>query len=415
VSKKLLSKFALLFALAIILAACGDGNGPADEGAAEPTPTPADTAEEEETEPTEPTDEETTPAADGEEVVIAYQGPLTGDYAALGQNMIRGVELAVMEATEAGDLDFTITVRQFDSQGSPDQSPALANQIAADESIVAVVGPSFSGETNAAGPIFEQAGVPFVSPSATNPDLSDQGWTHFFRTVATDATQGPVVARFIADNLGATSVAVVDDSSDYGKGLADIVEESLEENDVEIVYRSGVEAGQQDFSAVVGQIAQSGAEAVFFGGYYAEAGLIRRQLVDQGAGDIQFVSDDGTFDPEFITTAGAAAAEGSFVSFPGADPLSADPEFLEAYRSEFDADPGAFTIEAYQNTLLIIEALKEVGTDRAAIRDFIDDFSGEIFGKQIEFDDNGDIAAQAFFIYEVVDGEWVQREAVTAD
>jgi branched-chain amino acid transport system substrate-binding protein len=406
VSKKLLSKFALLLALAVVLAACGNGT------TEEPTTEPTDAVDTEEPGDDEPGDDQ--PVVEGD-VVIAYQGPLTGDFAALGQNMIRGVQLAVMQANDSGELDFTITVRQFDSQGAPDQAPALANQMVADESIVALVGPSFSGETNAAGPILEQGGLPFVSPSATNPDLSGNGWTHFFRTVATDATQGPVAARFIFDNLGAESVAVIDDSSDYGRGLADIVADSLEENDVTIAYRGGVEQGQQDYSAVVGQIAQSGAEAVFFGGYYPEAGLIRRQLVDQGAGDIVFVSDDGTFDDEFITTAGAAAAEGSFVTFPGADPLSVDAAFLDAYQSEFDATPGAFTIEAYQNTLLIIEALKEVGPDRAAIRDFLDDFSGDIFGKLIEFADNGDIAAQAFFIYEVVDGEWVQREAVAAE
>ena len=279
-----------------------------------------------------------------------------------------------------------------------------------------MVGPSFSGETAASGPILEQGGLPFISPSATNPDLSQNGWTNFFRTVATDATQGPVAAKYIAENLGAQKVAVIDDSSEYGKGLADIVAASLEEAGAEVVFRQGVEAGQQDYSAIVGQVAQSGADAVFYGGYFSDAGLIRKQLVDNGAGDITFVSDDGAFDGGFIEVAGAEAAEGASVTFPGADPLSAPQEFLDAYAEVCDGGtPGAFSIEAYQNTLLIGEALKAGNYTREDIRQFVDDFSGELFGKQIEFTDEGDIAAQTFFIYTVEDGAFVQKEEVSVE
>jgi branched-chain amino acid transport system substrate-binding protein len=437
-SKKLLSVLGLLMALTLLAAGCGGGEAepgdtgttPADTGTA-----PADTGTEEMTdtgteemtdtgteEMTDTGTEEMTetetgaaPVGDcGDAVTIAYQGPLTGPNAALGINMLNGIQLAVDEANESGELDFMVEIESLDSQGDPAQAPPLAQGAAADDSVVAVIGPSFSGETAASGPIYEQAGLPFLSPSATNPDLSQNGWEYFFRTVATDATQGPVAARFIYENLGATQVAVVDDASEYGKGLADIVEQSLTENGATIVLREGVEAGTQDYSAVVGQIAQSGAEALFYGGYFSDAGLIRRQLVDNGAGDITFVSDDGAFDNALVEVAGADAAEGVWVTFPGADPLSADPAFLEAYNAAFDADPGAFTIEAYQNALILTQALQEVGCDRTAIRDFLDEFSGEVFGKQIEFDDNGDIAAQTFFVYQVENGAFVQQEEVQA-
>jgi branched-chain amino acid transport system substrate-binding protein len=388
----------------LLAAACGGGETDTADDASEPAAGDSEVA-------SEPVEGGEAP----ETVKIAYQGPLTGDNAALGINMLCGIELAVQELNDAGEIP-TLEIVELDSQGAPDPAPALANQAAGDPEVLAVVGPAFSGETAAAGPIYEEAGLPFISPSATNPDLSQNGWTNFFRTVATDATQGPVAAKYIAENLGATNVAVIDDSSEYGKGLADIVASSLEEAGATVVFRQGVEAGQQDYSAIVGQVAQSGADAVFYGGYFSDAGLIRKQLVDNGAGDITFVSDDGAFDGGFIEVAGEEAAEGASVTFPGADPLSAPQEFLDAYGEVCDgAAPGAFSIEAYQNTLLIGEALASGATTREAIRQFADDFSGELFGKNIEFTDDGDIAAQTFFIYTVEDGAFVQKEEVSVE
>lgn len=400
-SKKLFSILSLLLVFTLVAAACGGGDDTASD-----------------TESPGTTDEATSDAGDGgdvDSVKIAYQGPLTGDNAALGQNMLCGIQLAMQELNDAGETP-SIELVQLDTQGSPDQAPAVANQAAGDDEVIAVIGPAFSGESAAAGPIYEQAGLPMISPSATNPDLSQNGWTNWFRTVATDATQGPVAAKYIAENLGAENVAVIDDSSEYGKGLADIVESSLEDAGASVVFRQGVEAGQQDYSAIVGQVAQSGADAVFYGGYFSDAGLIRKQLVDNGAGDITFVSDDGAFDGGFIEVAGAEAAEGASVTFPGADPGSAPQDFLDAYGEICDGKaPGAFSIEAYQNTLIVGEALKEGISDRDGLRDYLDNFDQEVFGKQITFTDEGDIAAQTFFIYTVEDGEFVQKEEVSVE
>jgi branched-chain amino acid transport system substrate-binding protein len=239
--KRRLPLIVLLLVLSLVAAACGSdtvGSGDPSEDSSD-TESPSDT----DTESEEPTEDDTT-GGGGDltgDFKIAYQGPLTGDNAALGVNMVRGVELAINELTESGDLgDITLTIEELDSQGDPAQAPALANQAAADDSVLAVIGPAFSGETAASGPIYEEAGLPFVSPSATNPDLSEEGWTYFFRTVATDAAQGPVAATFITENLGFTQVAVIDDASEYGKGLADIVEESLVEQGAEGVAREGI-------------------------------------------------------------------------------------------------------------------------------------------------------------------------------
>ena len=401
-SKKLTYVLALLMS-ALLLAACG--GTPGDEETEGTSSEPGTTS-------SEPSDGESAAAAGCPEgnYKIAYQGPMTGDYAALGENMINGINLAVDQAVEAGELGegVELSVEEFDSQGDPAQAPPLANQAASDTEIIAMVGPAFSGESQASGPVYEEAGLPFITPSATTPGLSENGWTYFFRTVGSDKDQGPVVAQFIAEELGATKVAIMDDSSDYGKPLADFVETTLEEEfDVEIVAREGVEAGQQDYSAAVGAVAQSGAEAIFFGGYYAEAGLIKKQLADQGRGDVPFVSDDGAFDDQYFETAGKATSENSYVSYPGIDVTSADPEFVDAYKEAFDTDPGAFSVESYQNARIVIEGLKSGACDRESMREFVAGFDGEVAGKQISFAENGDIAAGPFTIYKAEDGEWV--------
>jgi branched-chain amino acid transport system substrate-binding protein len=399
-SKKLTYVFALLMS-ALLLAACGgtpstdDPSEPAGDDASEPM-----------------TDESAAAGAGCPEGAykIAYQGPITGDYAALGENMLNGINLAVDQAVEAGELGegVDLSVAEFDSQGDPAQAPPLANQAAADTEVVAMVGPAFSGESQASGPVYEEAGLPFITPSATTPGLSENGWTYFFRTVGSDKDQGPVAAAFIAEELGATKVAIMDDSSDYGKPLADFVETTLEEEfDAEIVAREGVEAGQQDYSAAVGAVAQSGAEAIFFGGYYAEAGLIKKQLADAGAGDIPFVSDDGTFDGAFFDTAGAETSANSYVTYPGIDVTSADPAFVDAYNEAFDTEPGAFSVESYQNARIIIEGLKSGACDREALREFVANFDAEVAGKQISFGENGDIEAGPFTVYKAEGGEWV--------
>src|SRR6476659_2411266 len=153
---------------------------------------------------------------------IGFFGALTGDAANLGINIKRGVELAV-EQWNAANAGCKVTLKDYDSQGDPQKAPALADQAIADKTILGIVGPAFSGESKAVNPKFDQAGLPIISASATNPDLSKNGWKIFHRMLATDAKQGPDVANYIKDTLKAKSVFVIDDQSEYGKGLADQV------------------------------------------------------------------------------------------------------------------------------------------------------------------------------------------------
>jgi len=198
---------------------------------------------------------------------IAFFGALTGDAGNLGINIKKGLDLAVAQHNEANP-DSQIDVEAYDSQGDPDQAPALADKAIADACVVGIVGPAFSGESAAVNAKFEEAGLPLITPSATNPDLSKNGWDVFHRALAGDDKQGPgAAARIIAD--GKTKVGVVDDNSEYGKGFADIVQESLGDKAVEL---NSLDAEASDYSAVITAAKDAGVDAVFFGGYYAAAG-----------------------------------------------------------------------------------------------------------------------------------------------
>ena len=157
--------------------------------------------------------------------VIGTMGALSGDFATIGEPIHQGVEYAVEELNAAGELGCTLELVSEDSQGNPDQAPALAQSLVENEELVAIVGPYFSGETLATGEIFSESGIAFVTPSATNETIDDQGYETFFRAVADDGVQGPVAGEYL-NSLGGT-VAIVHDNQDYSKGLADAVAKTV--------------------------------------------------------------------------------------------------------------------------------------------------------------------------------------------
>ena len=145
--------------------------------------------------------------------VLGTIGALSGDAASIGQPIFKGIEYGVEQVNENGDLPCELELESQDSQGSPDQAPPLAQTLAQNQDLIAVVGPYFSGETDVSGPTFEEAGIPFFCPSCTNPDLSSNGWTGFFRLVGTDAQQGEEAARYISEVAGFETVVVMHDNS----------------------------------------------------------------------------------------------------------------------------------------------------------------------------------------------------------
>lgn len=333
-----------------------------------------------------------------EGLAIGFFGALTGDNANLGINIRRGADLAVAEFN-AKNPDCQIGLKDFDSQGDPKQAPALADKAISDKEIVGIVGPAFSGESKAANPKFNEAVLPIITPSATNPGLSQNGWTIFHRLLAGDDKQGPGVATYISGTLKAAKVGILDDASEYGKGLADIVKSTL---GAAVVASDTIDPKAADYSAAVSKMKDAAPDAIFYGGYFAEAGKLAKQLRDAGVKST-LVFGDGVLDKGFIE-AGGPAAEGAIISCTCA-PTDANPEFLAAYTAKFTDAPATYGPEAYDAANAFLAAITAGKTDRAGINDFLKTYDAKGVTKQIKWDATGEVAGSAVYAYKVDGGK----------
>jgi branched-chain amino acid transport system substrate-binding protein len=329
---------------------------------------------------------------------IAFFGALTGDAGNLGINIKKGLDLVVAQHNEANP-DAQIDVEAYDSQGDPDQAPALADKAIADACVVGIVGPAFSGESAAVNAKFEEAGLPLITPSATKPDLSENGWDVFHRALANDFVQGPGVARQIVAD-GKTKVGVIDDNSEYGKGLGDLVQEALADKAVEL---NSLDPEASDYSAIVTAAKDAGVDAVFFGGYYAAAGKLVKQMADAGV-TATFYSGDGSNDKGFIEAAGPAA-EGAILTCTCAPLNSINKEFVDAFHdANKGEDPATYAAEAYDAGSVFIAAIKAGKTSRADILSFINSYDAAGVTKQLSWDEKGEVTSASVYAYVVKNG-----------
>ena len=372
-------------AFAVLAVACGGGEDPAP-------PAGGDAGEQENCDWT-----------------IATMGALSGDYASVGQPIADGVEYAVNQANESGELRCRLGFTSEDSQGDPNQAPALTEKIIGDETVVFCACPYFSGETLATGQIFSDAGVA-ISGTGTNETIDEQGFTTWFRGVAPDNIQAEVAAEYIDQALGAKSVAVIHDNQDYSKGLAEGVLKNL---DAEVVGGKAfiISPEETDYSGVATQVADANPDVVFFGGYTPQAGPLAKQLNEAGFQGT-FMSDDGSKDPTFGGLAGNAA-EGALVSCPCVDPLKIETatEFVEGMQAEFGKNaPGTFAADMYDVTNLAIEALStyegevdDTEAVRAHVVEFFQNAEGEEgVAKSYAWEDTGEFQGgpEDIWIYE---------------
>ncbi len=338
---------------------------------------------------------------------IGFFGALTGDAANLGINIKNGAELAVNQYNEK-NADCKVTLTSFDSQGDPAIAPGLAQKAVTDKKLIGIVGPAFSGESKAADPIFDSAGLNTISASATNPALADNGWKTFHRVLGNDATQGPAAAKYIKDVLKAQKVFVSDDTSEYGKGLSDIVKKDLGSL-VAGTDQTAADGKQDDFSATVTKAKASGATVFFYGGYYSNAGKLVKQLKDGGFTGT-FVAADGVKDDGYIKGAGAAS-EGTILTCPCLPPDKA-PEFAEAYKKAYNTDPATYSAEAYDAANVFLDAIAAGKTEWADVTEFIKTYDKQGVTKKIKFDDKGEPAEVSVWAYKVQDGKIVPDQEI---
>jgi branched-chain amino acid transport system substrate-binding protein len=338
------------------------------------------------------------PAGDGKAtcppVSIAMAGALTGPDAALGINIKNGVQLAI-DTHNAANPGCQVQLKPFDTEGDPQKATAIAPQIVDDQYTVGLVGPAFSGETKATGTVFDQAGLVATTASATNVTLSENGWKTFFRGLANDGVQGPSVANYLKNTLNFKKICVVDDSTDYGLGLAQAMRQTLGPV-ADSACNISVKKGDKDFSAAVTQIKGVNPDALFYSGYYSEAAPLVQQLRDGGV-TATFVSADGTKDPEFVKQAGEASKD-ALLSCPCGPASEA---FADEYTKKFGQEPGTYSTEGYDLGTILLKGIDSGAITRPALLDFVKNYNGQGVARKYQWTDKGELTTTLIWIYKV--------------
>lgn len=299
---------------------------------------------------------------------IGYEGPLSGSSPQLGLNMLYGVQLAINQANATEKLPFKLRLAKYDDQGSPTLSPSQAQAAVNNKSLVAVVGPAYSGATKSAEPYYSAANVATVSPSATAAALAFGTNNNFMRVVAGDDVQGAADAKFLVKTKGAKSIDVINDGGFYGAGLANVVAASAKSDGASVTTYTYPGTGQcqngtasaSQYTAAATQIVAGGANAVFYGGYYCDFGLLLGALSSANYKGM-IMSGDGSWSTALIAgTSPASAANDVYLSEAGGGNANLSGKLAKQYQAiaHFSANGATYAAQAYDATNMIIQALK---------------------------------------------------------
>ncbi len=343
-------------------------------------------------------------------IKLGVAGPHSGDLASYGIPTVKAAELVVKDVNARGGvLGKKVEVLIEDDVCKPEVATNTATKLVSEKADV-ILGHICSGATKAALGIYKDSKIIAMSPSATNPALTQSGdYPNFYRTIASDDAQAKLEVDFALGRLKLKKIAVLHDKGDYGKGLAEFAKGFLEKSGkAEVVLYEGITPGAVDYSAVVQKIKRSGAEAVIFGGYHPEASKIVSQMRKKRM-DTIFISDDGVKDDTFIKVA-KEYAEGVYAT--GPKDVSKNPMAVaanEAHKKTYGTDPGAFFLNAYAATLALLNAVEKAGsTDYDAVAKALKtEYVDTPLGK-IRFDERGDALGVGFSVYQVQNGAYVE-------
>lgn len=343
----------------------------------------------------------------GDTLKIGFLGDLTGENSGLGIPPRNGAKMAFDEYN-ATNPPKKIELIEYDSQGTPEQAVPLVNRAITQDKIIGLVGPTFSGESKAADPVLEQAKIPNISASATNPGLADFGRKYFHRVLASDAFQGPAVADFLIRAKSPKSAYVISDDQEYSVGLADAVFTQFEAKGTPVA-RDQFAQKASDYSSSVAKILAAKPDVIFFGGYYAQGGRLLKQIRDSGI-TATFVSADGSLDVGLINGAGAAAAEGAVVACPCAVPGASSVQgalkkYYEDYKAKYSIDPAVYSTEGYDAATAFVKAIQAGNTTPETINNFLATVSFQGVAKPIKFQPNGNVEGSDIFIHQVRNGK----------
>ncbi len=336
-----------------------------------------------------------TTAAGGGGVAFKFGlgAPFTGQYANYGTSHRNGADIAVAQLNANGGVNGGLASYVVgDDLGDPKQAVLVAQQFINDKSVLFVDGHMFSGATIAAAAKYETAGLPMISPSATNPDISTLG-KFIWRICITDAVQGAGLAKYSVNTLGFKNIAIMFDDSDYGRGLANAYEAAVKTAGGAIADKEQYTAGDTDFKAQLTKIKAGNPDLLFLSGYYPEGSKIAQQARELGM-TTQLLGSDGYASDE-LGKLGGAAVEGMLVStfFDYTKTDDATTNFVTAYKAKFNANPDWFAANSYDVIMLAAQAAKNAGkNDRTAINDALGTIGAyKGISGSIKFDANGDV------------------------
>jgi branched-chain amino acid transport system substrate-binding protein len=343
---------------------------------------------------------------------IGFFGALSGGDAGLVTPMKQGADLAVDKYNQE-NADCKVTVQAFDSQGKADLAGGLATSAASDQKIVGMIGPAFSGESEVALPIFEQATLPVITPSATRPSLSTKGWKMFHRGVGNDFSQGPAAASYIKNVLKSDKVFVIDDQSAYGAGLADEVKKGLASA---VIGTDRVVDNAQEFGAQISKVKTSGATVLFYGGYTEEAAPFVKQLRANGWTGT-FVGGDGINDANMLSVTGQKDIEGTIATCPCGPATEAKGTFVQDFKAKYNnTDPGVYADVAFDLANIYLEAIKEGKSTRADIQEFLKNYNkaGSASGVTYKWQDDGELdpAQVKVWAFKATNGAWAPDQEI---
>jgi branched-chain amino acid transport system substrate-binding protein len=347
-------------------------------------------------------------------IKIGSASPLTGAQAHIGIDIRNGVELAIEAVNQTGlrlaDKPVKLELAAEDDEANATKATTVAQKLV-DAKVVGVVGHFNSGASIPASKIYADAGIPQISPASTNPDYTLKGYKTTFRVVAHDGQQGPALAHFALDQLHAHAIAIIDDSTSYGQGLADNFEATVTAAGAKVVAREHTTDKDTDFKAILTKIKGKNADLIMFGGIDPQAGPMKKQMVELGI-KAALMGGDGMQTPNFIKLAGSAA-EGSFASIPGLpkEKMPGGPAFLTQYQAKYKTEVQLFAPMGYDAVMVLVEAMKRANSsDPAKYLPEIKKTQYQGIIGPIAFDEKGDLVNGPITIYQVKGGQWVALE-----
>jgi branched-chain amino acid transport system substrate-binding protein len=355
-------------------------------------------------------------ATSGVVIKIGNVAPLTGPDSYLGKDNENGARLAVEEINRQGltinGKAITLELLGEDDAGDPKLGTQVAQKLV-DSKVVAVVGHLNSGVTIPASKIYSDAGIVQISPSSTNPEYTKQGYKTAYRMVGTDAQQGPVLAKFALETLKGKSIAIVDDATQYGKGLADEFEKKIISSGSKIVIHEATNNKATDFKAILTNIKAKNPDIILFGGMAATGGPFAKQAKELGI-KAKIIGGDGICSPTLYELAGDAVENiiCSTVGIPK-ESLNNSDNFLKNYQERFKTEVQIYAPMAYDAVMIIVDAMKRSNSTNAAdILKAIPTTNYAGLSGQITFDEKGDLKESYITLSQFKDKKILTLEVV---